>query len=109
MRDITYCSQTMCAHLNCLRHQYHAPSGDISIADLNDGLCFDPMVFLPDDEEPTKSSDRERLLAAICRGTQNTNYKCDDVCRAMCDNDGGCAYCSAIAGVIEEEFGGAYA
>jgi hypothetical protein len=52
MRDITYCSQTFCAHLDCVRHQYNAPLSDnLSIADLNDGLCFDPMEYIPDDSE----------------------------------------------------------
>lgn len=103
--DITYCSQTMCAHLDCGRHQYHAPTGDISIADLNDGLCFDPMIFIPDDDELPVNSPRVRLLAAICRGTQATNYKCDDVCKAMCGHDGTCAYCATIADAVEKEFG----
>ena len=103
MRDITFCSQTMCAHLDCMRHQYHAPAGDISIADLNDGSCFEPMVFLPDDDE-LPVTNRSRLLAAICKGTQKTNYKCDTVCKAMCGNDGTCVYCAAIADAIEEEF-----
>lgn len=104
MKDITYCSRTMCAHLDCLRHQYHAPVGEISIADLNDGLCFDEMEFLPDDSELPKRSNRERLLQAICTGTRKTNYKCDSVCKAMCGSDGTCAYCAAIVDAIEEEF-----
>lgn len=104
--DITYCSQTMCAHLDCIRHQYNAPVGrDISIADLNDGLCFDPMEFLPNEDDLPENNRRERLLAAICKGTQKTNYKCNDACKAMCGNDGTCAYCSVIADAIEEEFG----
>ena len=45
---------------------------------------------------------RNDLLAAICRGTQKTNYKCDEVCKAMCGNDGTCAYCSIIADSVEE-------
>jgi hypothetical protein len=106
MRDITYCSQTLCAQLDCVRHQYHAPLDDnLSIADLNDGLCFTPMEFIPDDSELPGQVSRERLLKAICKGTQKTNYKCDDVCKAMCGNDGTCAYCSTIADAVEEEFG----
>jgi hypothetical protein len=96
----------MCAHLNCIRHQYNAPVGrNISIADLNDGLCFDPMEFLPNEDELPENNRRERLLAAICKGTQNTNYKCNDACKAMCGNNGDCFYCAAIADAIEEEFG----
>lgn len=48
--------------------------------------------------------DRQRLLKAICNGTQNTNYSCNDTCKAMCDVAGACAYCSYIADAIEEEF-----
>jgi hypothetical protein len=106
MRDITYCSQTLCAHLDCVRHQYHAPLDEnLSIADLNDGLCFTPMEFLPDDSELPAHDRRERLLKAICKGTQKTNYKCDFVCKAMCSSDGVCAYCATLADAIEEEFG----
>jgi hypothetical protein len=94
--DITYCYHVDCIHKDCIRHLDNAPKDvDISIADLNDGLCFD---FI---EEPTK---RERLLATICKGTQKTNYKCDVACRALCGNDGTCAHCSIIADAIEEEF-----
>lgn len=103
MSDITYCSQTLCAHLDCVRHQYNAPAGDISIADLNDGLCFDPMDFIPNDED-FPVSNRARLLAAICKGTQNTACKCNASCKALCGNDGTCFYCATIADAIEEEF-----
>ena len=97
MRDITYCSHIDCYYKeDCSRHQSHAPTGiDISIADLNDGYCFV--------QEPSKqASVRETLLAAICRGTQNTTYACDAVCRAMCGNDGTCAFCATIADAVEE-------
>jgi hypothetical protein len=95
--SITYCSRITCVHKDCFRHQYNAPEDrNISIADLNDGWCFD---------SPKEPTDRERLLAAICKGTQKTNYKCNDACKAMCGNDGTCAYCSVIAYAIEEEFG----
>ena len=104
MKDVTYCSQTLCAHLECIRHQYHAPAGDISIANLNDGLCFDPMFFLPDDGELPKSSCRQRLLQAICNGAQKTSLSCDSICKAMCGSDGVCHYCETIADAIEEEF-----
>jgi hypothetical protein len=96
MGDITYCSRTKCVHLDCIRHQIYAPKDkDVSIADLNDGWCFDEKV--PNDN-------RKRLLAAICHGTQKTNYKCNEACKAMCSNDGTCAYCSIIADAVEEEF-----
>lgn len=99
---ITYCSMITCSHTDCSRHQFNAPPGKIiSIANLNDGYCFGPTVTTVIEEEPQK---RARLLAAVCRGTQKTNYKCDDVCKAMCGNDGTCAYCSIIADAIEEEF-----
>ena len=97
MRDITYCSHIDCYYKeDCPRHQIHAPSGIIiSIADLDDGYCFVP--------EPNKQpSVRENLLAAICRGTQNTNYACDTVCRSMCGNDGTCVFCATIADAVEE-------
>ena len=69
--DITYCARTLCAHLDCVRHQYHAPLSDnLSIADLNDGRCFDPMEYIPDDYELPGKDRRERLLKAICKGTQ---------------------------------------
>lgn len=96
--SITYCSQMICTHTECSRHQHNAPEDkDISIADLNDGWCFDAVT--------TPSDERNRLLKAICKGTQKTNYKCNDVCRAMCGSDGCCAYCSIIADAIENEFG----
>jgi hypothetical protein len=38
--DITYCSRTECGDTSCIRHQFNAPHGDISIADLNNGKCF---------------------------------------------------------------------
>jgi hypothetical protein len=103
MSDITYCAQTLCAHLDCVRHQYNAPAVDIRIADLNDGLCFDAMEYIPDDKD-LPVNNRSRLLQAICKGTQKTNYKCDSVCNAMCGSDGICVYCATIADAIEEEF-----
>lgn len=98
MKDFTYCSHTDCSCEDCVRHQANVPRhltySDISIADLNDGYCF-----LPKQKSPTR---REKLLAAICKGTQKTNYKCDETCKAMCGNDGTCAYCSIIADAVEE-------
>ena len=74
----TYCSHTDCYYRDCTRHQDNAPKDRlISIADLDDGFCFIP--------EPTdKASNRERLLAAICVGLQNTHLKCDNPTRAVC-------------------------
>jgi hypothetical protein len=63
------------------------------------------MEFIPDDYELPAHDRRERLIKAICKGTQKTNYKCDSVCKAMCSSDGVCAYCATIADAIEEEFG----
>jgi hypothetical protein len=99
----TYCSQTTCINRDCARHQINAPASVeiISIADLNDGLCFTSKeAFVT---ENTKSN-RERLRAAICRSNQRTAYYCNDVCRALCGNDGSCVYCAIIADAIEEEF-----
>jgi hypothetical protein len=101
MKDITYCSNIDCIHRECHRHQFNAPKNtDISMADLNDGLCYTSKKAV----EAIYTKDRERLRMAICRGTQKTNYKCDTVCKAMCGSDGVCAYCSIIADAIEEEF-----
>lgn len=129
----TFCSQTKCMYIDCPKHQYNAPKDrDISIADLNDGLCFTKQDyciqsdcrktwcrFHQDKIDRSRPHDivdldlgcyvgpegRDRLMAAICRGTQKTNYKCDTVCKAMCGADGCCAYCATIANAIEEEFG----
>lgn len=97
MSDITYCSRIDCAHIDCSRHQDNAVKNkDISIADLNDGWCYDQKEI---------KSDRERLLQAICNGTQKTNYKCNSVCKSMCGSGGVCPYCAIIADAVEEEFG----
>lgn len=129
----TFCSQIKCMYIDCQKHQYNAPKDrDISIADLNDGLCFAKQDYCIqsdcrktwcrfhqekiDRSRPYDIVDldlgcyvgpegRDRLMAAICRGTQKTNYKCDTVCKAMCGSDGCCAYCATIADAIEEEFG----
>lgn len=94
MRDVTYCSHIDCSDTECGYHQSKAPQNvDISIADLNDDYCYIPMV-------PNNS--REKLLTAICKGTQQTTYKCDDVCKAMCGSDGHCVYCETIADAVEE-------
>ena len=94
MRDITYCSHIDCSDTECRYHQSKAPKGvDISISDLNDDYCYIPTVH---------NNSRDRLLSAICKGTQKTNYKCDEVCRAMCGSDGHCAYCATIADAVEE-------
>lgn len=131
--DRTFCSRTTCMYIDCSRHQHNAPKGKtISIADLNDGLCFTELTYCVqsdcrkvwcrfhqqqiDTTRPYVITEqdlgcyvgpegRNRLVAAICRGTQKTNYKCDTVCKAMCGSDGVCAYCSTIADAIEEEFG----
>jgi hypothetical protein len=63
------------------------------------------MVFLPNEDELPAYNTRERLLVAICRGMQKTIYKCDEVCKAMCGNDGVCVFCATVADAIEEEFG----
>lgn len=95
--DITYCTHTDCIN-DCPRHQNNAPKDTvISIADLDDGLCYTPAVL-------DTISERDRLLAAICKGTQYTCHKCDDHCKSWCGNDGTCDYCGRIADAIEAEF-----
>ena len=41
--------------------------------------------------------DEKNLRKLICEATQKTNYKCNDVCKALCDGKGNCAYCHIIA------------
>ena len=104
--SLTYCSRTDCKQEACFRHQKRAPMyTEISIADLNDGCYLSPEVDDTMTIEAIKRSQdaaRKDLLAAICRGTQKTNYKCNDTCKALCGNDGTCAYCSTIADAVEE-------
>jgi hypothetical protein len=98
MRDITYCSHLDCYYKDCTRHQANAPAdSSISIADLDDGYCFIP-------EADIANGDREKLMAAICRGVQKTTYKCANPTRAMCSVSGDCHYCATIADAIEEAF-----
>lgn len=98
---ITYCSHLDCYFRDCTRHQNNAPADrDISIADLDDGYCFVPESLL----ETKHRHKKERLMSAICKGTQSTNYKCDNPTKAMCDADGGCYYCEIIAEAIIDEF-----
>lgn len=93
----TYCSHIDCYYRDCTRHQNNAPKNtDVSIADLNDGYCFIPK------QDHEFRSNREDLLSAICRGVQNTTYKCDNPTRALCDVDGGCYFCATIADAVEE-------
>lgn len=101
MKDIIYCSHIDCYFTDCARHQYNAPEGKgISIADLDDGYCFVPEQLIATKARHT----RERLVSAICKGTQNTNYKCDNPAKAMCDVDGSCYYCELIAEAVLDEF-----
>ena len=104
--SITYCSRTDCRQETCFKHQRRAPLyKEISIADLNDNCYLSPDEDDKMTIEAIKRSQNEArrdLLAAICRGTQKTNYKCDDKCKAMCGSDGTCAYCSIIADSIED-------
>jgi len=104
--SLTYCSRISCRQETCFRHQKRAPLyTEISIADLDDNCYLSPEV---DDamtiEAIRRSQDATRndLLAAICRGTQKTNYKCSDACKALCDSNGSCAYCSTIADAVED-------
>ena len=103
---ITYCSRTDCRHETCTRNQKFAPKDrDICIADLNNNCYLSPEAddkMMLEAIKRSQDASRNDLLAAICRGTQKTNYKCDEVCKAMCGSDGHCAYCSIIADSIEE-------
>ena len=89
----TYCIHSDCANNMCMFHINRAPRGyAVTAKDFNEeSSCFKAAV-----------SKRDVLLAAICRGTQNTQYRCDAVCKAMCGSDGTCAYCAAIADAVEE-------
>ena len=93
--QFTYCIMSDCRKKDCRFHLDRAPVGyAVTAKDFNEELgCF----VAPSDK-------RSELLKAICRGTQKTNYKCDEVCRAMCNDDGTCAYCSTIADAVEEVF-----
>ena len=92
--SITYCTHKDCYYRDCVRHLDNAPKGRlISIADLNDGFCFIP--------ENVAVNKRERLLAAICKGVQNTHCKCDNPTRAVCDAVGDCTFCHTIADAVE--------
>lgn len=111
--DITYCSHVDCINIDCSRHQSNVPRAktysDISIADLNDGYCFDariiPSQLTPKDmEDKINKEGRAKLLYALCEGTQKTNYRCNDVCKALCGVDGSCPYCATLADSIEEVF-----
>ena len=91
--QFTYCINSDCRKCDCRFHLDRAPRGyAVTAKDFNEEHnCY------------VASSDRRKeLLKAICIGTQKTNYKCDEVYRAMCGNDGTCAYCSIIADAVEE-------
>lgn len=92
----TYCIRSECIEKDCRFHLTRAPRGyAVTAKDFNEEHNCLKVV----------TSMRERLMKAICNGTQKTNYKCDSVCKAMCGSDGVCAYCATIADAIEEEFG----
>jgi hypothetical protein len=56
----------------------------------------------------TKTSLRKRMPKLICDATQKTVYRCNDTCKALCDCEGGCAYCWAIAEHILKDLGDEY-
>jgi hypothetical protein len=86
-----YCMMSDCIKKDCRFHLTRAPEGvAVEATDQDLGCYVGP------------NNRRKDLLKAICRGTQKTNYKCDDTCKALCGNDGTCAYCSIIADSIEE-------
>lgn len=92
MSNITYCSRLDCAQLVCNRHQAFAPKDrHISIADFSSACKAYSKLY----------EKRNELLQAICYGTQNTAYHCNDVTKAMCGCDGTCAYCATIADAVE--------
>ena len=93
---ITYCSRTDCLYRDCGRHQNNLPEGDIfSIADFSEDVCY---------KSTSLESKRARLLEAICKGTQKTNYSCSDEAQEICFKNGGCKYSKALAEAIEKEF-----
>jgi hypothetical protein len=101
--DITYCSKLDCVKVLCPYNQFSAPKGqDISIAERDDG-CYQS-AFIHENRRASQIAKpaRAALLMAICNATQRTSYNCDDVCRAMCGQDGTCAYCATIADGVEE-------
>ena len=96
--DKTFCIHEGCKNYACWRHIDRAPTGrPISVADLA-GL------YNCSCGTPAKDIARKAMLTAICRGTQNTAYACNDACKAMCDRAGGCAFCEAIANEVETEY-----
>lgn len=99
--DITYCMHVDCMDTECSRHPNKVPYGKaVSMADLNDGLCYTTKGAVVLDT----INERDKLRAAICKGTQYTCHKCDEHCKSWCGNDGTCDYCGRIADAIEADF-----
>ena len=91
--DVTYCSRLSCSRKSCGYHQINVPDGRVvSMSDRSFGVgCY------------RSEEDYLELKRAICKGTQKTNYKCSDTCKALCSVNGDCAYCSIIAEEISKE------
>jgi hypothetical protein len=88
-----YCGYSDCIKKGCRFHLDRAPKGVAVEVIYKDDGCY---------ERPSEK--RESLLKAICQATQVTGCKCDEVCRAMCGNDGICHFCATIADAVEEVF-----
>ena len=86
-----YCILSDCVKKDCRFHLSTAPKGVVVESTDQDLGCY-----------VGPYNRRKDLLRAICVGTQKTNYKCSDACKALCDSNGSCAYCSTIADSIEE-------
>ena len=87
-----YCMYQNCRKKSCRFHLDRAPAGIAveATSSLNNG-CYEGL-----------GKKRTELLMAICKGTQNTSHSCDEVCRAMCGQDGICHFCETIADAVEE-------
>ena len=88
----SYCTQENCARLACDYHPTKMPNNrsGLHVYDMNIGCLVEPYTNVA------------TIRQAICDATQLTNYKCDEVCKKMCGNDGNCAYCATIADVVIE-------
>jgi hypothetical protein len=107
--DITYCSQTKCTHLDCIRHQIYAPKDkNINIADLNDGWCFDPVKSTR--KEPTKREKlREMLKTPIMAAPAVACTNClicgSEIAVDLCENHTKvCDDCKKAIKFIKEHF-----
>lgn len=66
-------------------------------------------LWVDDVRSPTLGDDmrclmnsRDDLARLICKATQNTSYKCNTACMALCNCKGGCDFCETIASYLLE-------